>query len=59
MMSGYYIHIEPGNSFFASGIHRATASYLKPLREKFEKQGDEYLKLLGKKKFIETFGKVT
>lgn len=59
MGSGYYLHIEPWNSFFASGIHRASAAYLYPLRKKFELYGDAYLKIIRKKNFKETFGTVT
>lgn len=58
MGSGYYLHIEPGNTFFASGIHRASAAYLYPLRKKFELYGDQYLKLTRKKKFKECFNRV-
>lgn len=58
MMSWYYLHIEPWNTFFASGIHRAKASYLKPLRDKFARYGDEYLKLIQQKKFKQAFGTV-
>lgn len=59
MGSGYYVHIEPGNNFFASGIHRASAKYLFPLREKLQHHWDQYLKLTRKKKLREAFGRVT
>lgn len=59
MGSGYYLHIEPGNTFMASGIHRASAAYLYPLRKKFELHGDEYLKIIRNKQFKETFGRVS
>lgn len=58
MMLGYYVHIEPWNSFFASGIHSASASYLMPLRKKFECYGDEYLVLTQNKHFKKSFGAV-
>jgi uncharacterized protein (DUF2461 family) len=59
MGSGYYLHIEPWNNYFASGIHRASAAYLYPLRKKFELYGDEYLKITRKKKFKAAFGSVS
>ena len=46
MNAGWYVHIEPWNTFFASWIWWATAAFLYPLRKKFENYGNEYLKIL-------------
>ena len=58
MMWGWYIHIEPGRSFFGSGIYRLTSTQLKPLRTKLMNHGDQYLALTQSPELIQRFGEV-
>ncbi len=54
--SGYYLHLEPGNSFIAGGIHSPDSERLNLIREKISKHGDTFLKILNNKKFKQCFG---
>jgi len=56
--TGYYVHVEPGNSFIAGGAHIPPAGWLKEIREKIAERGDELLKVLNKKDFLTYFGAI-
>jgi uncharacterized protein (TIGR02453 family) len=54
--AGYYIHIEPGNSFMAGGIWMPMAPELKKIRQEIDYSFHDLLKILTNKKFKSTFG---
>lgn len=49
--AGYYIHIEPENSFAGGGIYMPQAEPLKLIRAYLSKHGDEFLEIINKKEF--------
>lgn len=54
--TGYYVHVEPGNSFIAGGAHIPPAGWLKAIRENIAERGDELLKIINNKNFKKYFG---
>ena len=56
--AGYYIHLEPGNSFLAGGAYNPPGPWLKGIRETITDKGGEFLKILGNADFKEYFGKL-
>lgn len=44
--AGYYIHLEPGNSFIAGGIHMPQAPNLKKIRQEIYYNVDEFKSIL-------------
>lgn len=53
--AGYYIHIEPGNSFAAAGIWQPPTEHLAKIRQEIDYNLDEWNKLLKEKKFKTAF----
>lgn len=45
-MPGYYVHVEPGNSFLAGGIHMPTAEVLRQIRQEIFYNVEEYKKII-------------
>ena len=56
--AGYYIHLEPGASFLAGGIHRPDLQTLNAVRQEIVYHTDEFLSLLDNKEFQTTFGSI-
>jgi uncharacterized protein (TIGR02453 family) len=56
--TGYYVHVEPGNSFIAGGAHIPPAGGLKAIREKIDERGGEFLKIINNKDFVRYFGAI-
>jgi uncharacterized protein (TIGR02453 family) len=56
--SGYYIHVEPGNSMIAGGAYLPPAPWLSAIREKIDNQGEKLVTIINKKDFIKFFGKI-
>jgi len=56
--AGYYIHIEPDNSFLAGGIYMPPSPVLKQLRTGIYENIDEYKSIITNAAFIEMFGSV-
>jgi uncharacterized protein (TIGR02453 family) len=52
---GYYVHIEPGKSFFASGLYMPEPSKLAAVRQEIDYNSKKFLKLLNDKKFKKHF----
>lgn len=52
---GYYLHIEPGNCFFAGGSYMPMPDALSAIRQEIDYNGKELEKILSKKDFIKTF----
>ncbi len=57
--AGYYVHVEPGdNSMIAGGAYMPPMPWLSAIREKIDERGDELLKIIRQKEFIEYFGEL-
>lgn len=48
---GYYLHIQPGQSFFAAGFWMPEAAILKKVREEIDYNASEFLSILDNKNF--------
>ncbi|MFL6468359.1 MAG: DUF2461 domain-containing protein [Pyrinomonadaceae bacterium] len=58
MAPGYYFHVQPGRCFFAGGKHIPDGSELLKIRNAIVKNTDEFLKIINKKSFRDTFGEL-
>jgi uncharacterized protein (TIGR02453 family) len=56
--SGYYIHVEPGNSMIAGGAYMPPAQWLSEIREKISHNGDELIKIINDKEFVRYFKEI-
>lgn len=56
--TGYYVHVEPGNSFIAGGAYIPPAGWLTAIREKIAEHGDELIKIINNKDFVKYFGTI-
>lgn len=57
--AAYYIHLEPGNSFSGGGIWMPPGNILKAVRQEVYYHSGEFLKIIEKKKFKDTFGELS
>jgi uncharacterized protein (TIGR02453 family) len=53
---GYYLHLEPGNSFIAGGIWMPESDTLKKIRQEIDYNFESFKKILDKDEFKNTFG---
>jgi uncharacterized protein (TIGR02453 family) len=56
--AGYYIHIDPEQSFIAGGLHMPQPDILKKARQEILYNIDEFKAILNKPSFINTFGEI-
>lgn len=56
LAGGYYIHIEPGNSFAGGGIYMPMPPELKKVRQEIDYNAEEFEKIVKSKAFVSTFG---
>ena len=56
--AGYYIHLQPGNSFLAGGAYLPPAPWLKAIRNAIDQKGRELLKILNHPDFKKYFGEM-
>lgn len=49
--AGYYLHIEPGNSFLGGGAHRPTSKWLGGIREEIAEQPEKLKEIITDPKF--------
>lgn len=56
--AGYYLHIQPGASFFGGGVYRPQKNTLKAIRQEIYYSTDDFVKLLSDKDFNKTFPKL-
>jgi uncharacterized protein (TIGR02453 family) len=54
--SGYYIHIEPGNSMLAGGAYLPQGDWLKTIRQEIDYNGADLVEILQSQDFKTTFG---
>ena len=58
LRGGYYLHIEPKNSFLAGGFWKPNKEDLFRIRKEFEFDDDEIKQILNGKKFLQNFGNI-
>jgi len=56
--AGYYLHLEPGNSFIAGGVYMPESANLKKVREEILYNIDDFKKIIKAKSFMKNFGAV-
>ncbi|HLO44960.1 MAG TPA: DUF2461 domain-containing protein [Leadbetterella sp.] len=56
--SGYYIHIEPGDSMLAGGAYLPQGDWLKGIRQEIDYNGADLVKILENPDFKKTFGEI-
>lgn len=49
--AGYYLHIQPGESFVGGGVYQPMPDVLKKIRQEIDYNFDEFKKIIGSKKF--------
>lgn len=54
-IAGYYLHIEPGASFFGGGVYMPEADKLQAIRQEIDYQSKEFLKILNATHFKKYF----
>lgn len=57
--SGYYLHIEPGNSFIAGGVYSPEKEVLKKIRTNISENSKEFLKIINDKTFKNHFAELS
>ena len=50
-IAGYYLHLEPGNCFFAGGNYMPAPEALQAIRQEIDYNGKELVSILNEKKF--------
>jgi uncharacterized protein (TIGR02453 family) len=53
--AGYYIHLEPGNTFLAGGAYLPPAPWLRAIRESIDRHGEEFNEVLNSAGFKKYF----
>ena len=56
--SGYYFHIESGNSMIAGGAYLPPSLWLNAIRENICDEPEKFLKIISEKNFIKYFGQI-
>jgi uncharacterized protein (TIGR02453 family) len=56
--SGYYIHVEPGDSMLAGGAYLPQGDWLKGIRQEIDYNGADLVKILENADFKKTFGEL-
>ena len=59
LLSGYYVHIQPGGSMIATGVYCPEKGMLKKVRDIITNFYDEWTSVAESKELLQTFGKVT
>jgi uncharacterized protein (TIGR02453 family) len=57
--AGYYIQIQPGESFIAGGMWQPEAPLLNAIRQEIDYNTDEFKKITGAKEFKKHLGKLS
>lgn len=55
---GYYLHIQPSESFMAAGIYEPTSDQLYKIRQEIDYNADELKEIIYQKDFVEAFGQM-
>jgi uncharacterized protein (TIGR02453 family) len=54
-VAGYYVHMEPGESFLAGGVHMTEPKNLNAIRDKISADGKQFLRIIGNESFKNNF----
>jgi uncharacterized protein (TIGR02453 family) len=54
-IAGYYLHLQPGSSFLAGGVHMTEPKNLNAIREEISNNGKDFLKIINNKNFKSNF----
>jgi uncharacterized protein (TIGR02453 family) len=57
-IAGYYLHIQPGQSFFAAGAYQPSSEALKEIRYEILENTTEFKKIIEGKDFVKYFSKI-
>lgn len=57
-LAGYYVHVEPGQSFLAGGIYMPQADVLKMIREEIYYNVEEFKQIIYNPKFKSVYGMI-
>lgn len=57
-LAGYYVHIEPGQSFLAGGLYMPQPDVLKRVREEIFYHIEEFRAIIDEPGFVKVFGKI-
>jgi len=58
LRGGYYLHIQPGNSFLGGGFWSPSSPDMKLIRNNFLEFGDEFKNIINAKEFVDNFGSI-
>ncbi len=53
--AGYYLHVQPEESFIGGGMYHPTPQRLQGVREKISAKGQQFKKIINQKSFKDTF----
>jgi uncharacterized protein (TIGR02453 family) len=56
--AGYYLHIEPGESFIAGGAYMPPSPWLSAIREKIDQESVHFKKIINHKDFVRYFNQL-
>lgn len=56
MTAGYYVHVQPGDSFTGGGLYMAMPDQLKNIRQEIDYNWKEFHKIISSKKFKAVYG---
>ncbi|MCF7823931.1 MAG: DUF2461 domain-containing protein [Candidatus Marinimicrobia bacterium] len=56
--AGYYIHLQPGNSFIGGGSYMPQGAYLKAIRTEIYEHSETYKKIISKPAFKQVFPEI-
>jgi uncharacterized protein (TIGR02453 family) len=56
--TGYYVHVEPGNSMIAGGAYMPPKPWLSAIREKVSENGEELTRIINEKEFVSIFKEI-
>ena len=56
--AGYYLQIEPGNSFIGGGAYHPSPQWIKAIREAIDYNGEELIKIVESSLFKKYFGSI-
>jgi uncharacterized protein (TIGR02453 family) len=57
-IAGYYVHVQPGQSFFAAGAYQPSSDVLKEIRYEILENTVEFKKIIEGKEFVKYFSKI-
>jgi len=56
--AGYYVHLQPGESFLAGGVYMPEAEVLKKIREEIYYKAEDFKSIIHDRTFVKTFNEI-